>query len=139
MIRIAIVFVRNRVGDYFVHRRRPEKRVFPNRYGIGAGGRIEPDETPVVGAARELTEETGLTVPIEHVCDFPFESGGVHYTVHFYFAQADGPIPNHDAEWSDSGFRKEAEVRALIASGQMCPDTAECFRRLMKREGAAGG
>ena len=130
MIRVAIVFIRSPTGDYFVHRRLPNKRVFPGLYGLGTGGTVEPNESPRQGATRELREEAGLSTPLVHVADFPFDSGGVQYTVHFFLTEAPGPIPNHDPEWSESGFRSEAEVRELIESGHVCPDTAECFHRL---------
>lgn len=42
-------------------KRAPHKRVFPNRYN-GVGGHLERDEDPLIGAVREIKEETGLDV-----------------------------------------------------------------------------
>lgn len=129
MIRIAIVLVTNPRGEYFVHRRAENKPVFPGLWGAGAGGRIEDGEAPLQGAARELAEETGLATPISPIASFPFESGGVHYTVFAYHTESDAPIENHDAEWSESHFASRAQVLAMLAAGEFCPDTAECLRR----------
>lgn len=136
MIRIAIVLIRNRAGDYFVHRRLASKRVFPGLWGLGAGGRIEPHETPEAGAARELFEEAGLATSLSPVAAFPFESGGVRYMVHCYATEAEGPIPNHDPEWSSSRFVSEQELDGLVADGQLCPDTTECLRRYRAQIGS---
>lgn len=103
--------------------------MFPGLWGAGAGGRIEPDETPEQGAARELREETGLATPLAAVAAFPFESGGVRYRVFAFHTRGDGPIPNHEAEWSESRFVGLARLRAMLAQGVFCPDTAECLRR----------
>ena len=78
---------------------------------------------------QEGAEETGLRSELDPVAEFPFVSGGVHYTVHCYATRAEGPIPNHDAEWSSSGFRSPDATWALLEAGQLCPDAAECLRR----------
>jgi len=48
-------------GDVLLMKRAAHKRIFPNRYN-GVGGYIERDEDPLTSAAREIREETGLTV-----------------------------------------------------------------------------
>lgn len=126
-IRIAIVVIRNRRGELFVHRRRVDKRVFPGMFGLGAGGRIEPGESPEDGARRELREETGVDAAPTPVISFPFTSGGVRYTVHLFSLLHDGPIGNHDPEWSWSGWESLDEVHARRARGELCPDTAACL------------
>jgi len=125
-IRIAIIVVRNARGDFFVHRRRDDKRVFPGLYGLGAGGRIEPHETPTQGARRELLEETGIDAEPVPVIAFPFTSGAVHYTVHLFEVRHEGPIPNHDGEWSWSSWESAERVATRLARGELCPDTAAC-------------
>lgn len=40
-------------------KRRPESRAFPNYWAL-PGGHLEPNETAVDGATRELEEETGI-------------------------------------------------------------------------------
>lgn len=130
MIRVAIIVIRNREGAYFAHLRRADKKVFPNLFGLGAGGRVEDHESAAEGAARELREETGLSATPRHREDFLFQSGEVLYTVCLFEIEYEGPIKNHDPEWSWSGFLSSDEVHALAARGQLCPDTAECLRRL---------
>jgi 8-oxo-dGTP pyrophosphatase MutT (NUDIX family) len=132
-IRIAIVVVRNARGDFFVHRRRADKRVFPGLYGLGAGGRIEPHETPEQGARRELREETGIDAAPTPVEAFAFVSGGVPYTVHLYEVRHEGPIAHCEAEWSDSGWETAEQVGARLQRGELCPDTAACLLRLDPR------
>ncbi|PJF28186.1 MAG: hypothetical protein CUN53_01230 [Phototrophicales bacterium] len=48
-------------GDILLMKRGAHKRVFPNRYN-GLGGHLERDEDPLSSAAREIREESGLTV-----------------------------------------------------------------------------
>ena len=135
--RIAIIFIRDSAGRLFVHERSPTKRVFPGLIGFGAGGRIERDETPEVGAQRELREEAGIETSLRFVDHFDFDHGTLRYTVHFFETRFDGPIANCDEEWVSSGWRTPAEVEALLREGRVCPDTAECHRRwLAARTGA---
>lgn len=47
--------------DILLMKRGAHKRVFPNRYN-GLGGHVERYEDPISSAAREIHEESGLTV-----------------------------------------------------------------------------
>jgi 8-oxo-dGTP pyrophosphatase MutT (NUDIX family) len=119
-----MIFLRDDRGRWLIHLRRSDKQTYPDLCGIGAGGRIEQNETPADGAARELWEETGLRVPLTAVTDFPFEDGAVRHHAYIFTATADTPITNHDAEWQHIAWVSAAEVDALAAAGRLCPDTA---------------
>ncbi|MGW1143221.1 NUDIX domain-containing protein, partial [Streptomyces zhihengii] len=50
-------------GRYLLHLRDAHKPIWrPGQWGLLGGG-TEPGESPAEGIARELLEETGLTVP----------------------------------------------------------------------------
>ncbi len=62
----TLCFVRNG-DDILLMKRSSHKRVFPNQYN-GLGGHIERDEDPLVGAIREIQEESGLSVHNVRLC-----------------------------------------------------------------------
>ncbi len=55
---VAITYVRRASRVLLIHKKRGLGAGLVN----GPGGRLEPGETPAMAAARELTEEVGLTV-----------------------------------------------------------------------------
>ncbi|MCO4745858.1 MAG: NUDIX domain-containing protein [Proteobacteria bacterium] len=129
MIRIAIIFIEREDGALFVHQRRPDKRVFPSLFGVGAGGRIEPGETPFEGAQRELREETGITTPIAPVADFLFGSPIGQYEVHIFHVLAEQVPSPCTEEWTQWSWMPPHDVAKLMADDLLCPDTAEGLRR----------
>ena len=135
MTRIAIVLILDEADRYFVHRRRPDKRVYPELWGLGAGGRIHSGESNAAGASRELFEETSLRPErMISVGQLRFEdpSNSVHHTISLWVIRTAERIANHDEEWSTSKFVDASEVEAMIERGELCPDSAECFRRFQR-------
>jgi 8-oxo-dGTP diphosphatase len=59
------------------------------------GGRVEPGETLVTAALREVEEETGLTVSVGEVAGVAERIGeGFHYVIVDFWAEvADGSVP----------------------------------------------
>lgn len=79
------------------------------------GGGLDPGETPAEGAARELAEETGLTVPAAALGDavharvarFRFAGGAYRQSEDYFVLRVDA----HDVD--TSGF-SELEVSAVL-------------------------
>ncbi len=67
-------------GRAFVHRRAPDRRLFPNCWDI-AGGHVEPGETLFTALSREIAEETGWRLraltALTEIFDWETEYAGV--------------------------------------------------------------
>jgi 8-oxo-dGTP diphosphatase len=59
--RVAVVMLVDRHGRILMQHRDSKARTSPNQWAF-PGGSIEPHETPIAAAGRELWEETGLRV-----------------------------------------------------------------------------
>lgn len=85
---IAVVILVDRNGAILLQLRDGNAAVSPNQWAI-PGGRVEPGETPLAAAGREMLEETGLVVDaIQHYWSGPrpYEEGFPHtVTVHAYY------------------------------------------------------
>jgi 8-oxo-dGTP pyrophosphatase MutT (NUDIX family) len=126
---VVIVIIRNQAGDYFVHRRLSTKRLFPSLYGLGAGGKVDPGESALGAARRELEEETGLSLKPTKLFEMVFDSPEVSHQISVYELSTRA-APAHDgSEWQWSGWLSEAEVLKLSSAGQLCPDTAAVLQR----------
>ena len=58
----VIIIVRNHQDKFLLHKRSWNKKIFPGRYGIGCGGKIDRhlEEEPLEAAYRELREELDI-------------------------------------------------------------------------------
>lgn len=121
---VALVFIRDTRGCFFVVQRRMDKKVYPGLFALGAGGKVENNESPACAAMRELKEETELTASIYALGDFPYADSEVQHHVYVYEAWIDQPINNCENEWAWSGWMTLDQIRELRDSGQLCPDTA---------------
>jgi mutator protein MutT len=130
-MQIAVIIIRNSKGEYFVHQRRAEKKVFPNLFGLGAGGKIEEGEDVLTGALRELEDETGITGDITYLFEFDFESEEVSYPIFVYELTTDQTITPTQREWKWSGWMTKDQVDQLLINNELCPDTAVFYKRYL--------
>ena len=126
---VAIIFIRNAAGDFFVHQRLASKQTFPNKFGVGAGGYVDAGETPSFAAQRELFEETGLETPVQQVCRLEFNDEDFQQISYLFVTEYEGPIQNDKNEWQWSGWMSKAEVDDLLRNDKLCTDTAALYER----------
>jgi 8-oxo-dGTP pyrophosphatase MutT (NUDIX family) len=115
------VLVRSGDGQrVYLHRRSPDKLIFPGVHDCWAGGVIGPGESPEQAAARELAEELGVTgvalAPIEHFAwDGVAAGAGIRCHTFTYEVRWDGPVRHQPEEvvWGD--WVTLAELRARLA------------------------
>jgi len=132
---IAIIVVQNSRGQLFVHQRKDDKDVFPSRYGLGAGGKVNEGETPVQAAIRELREELLVektTKTLESLFSFPFTHPQASYDVHVFRAMHDGELTPCKREFQWSGWMTRQETDQLSEKNLFCPDTKIAYERLKR-------
>lgn len=104
----------------YVHRRSPDKAVFAGMHDCLAGGVVDPGETPVATAARELGEELGVhgidLTPLARV-SWDGEWDGKLLRCHLFAFEGrwDGPVVHQASEIVDGWWWPEAELRAHLA------------------------
>lgn len=128
---VVVIIIRRADGRLFVHQRRGDKETFPLRFGLGAGGRMEPAESPGEAAVRELQEETGLSAPLRRLFDLEYRDEQIERQLHVFEATvpASGEVSWDHGEWEWCGWLTAEELAQLRASGQLCPDTAALYDR----------
>jgi len=124
---VVIIFIRSE-GKFFVCKRRADKKLFPGFYALGAGGKIEPGETPQEAARRELLEETGISAVPIYKGEIEFNSPEVCHKIYYFDLLYDGEIKNYDREWESSEWISEQELLTMMNTGKVCPDTEKAFR-----------
>jgi mutator protein MutT len=128
---VAAIFIQNSKGDFFVHQRAAHKKTFPNRYGIGAGGHVEPGESPTEAAQRELKEETGLETPVVYHFTLEFDEPDFQQTSHLFTVETDDSFRSDESEWQWSGWLTKEELDVLSQDGKLCTDTDAMYKKLL--------
>lgn len=111
------VLVRSSDGErVYVHRRSPDKDVYPGMWDCWAGGVVAAGESPDEGARRELAEELGVTgVPPRPVFGFRYERGTVRYHGFAYEVAWDGPVVHQESEIVAGEWMALDRLRARLA------------------------
>ena len=129
MADIAAIILRDRSGRYYVHQRASTKQLYPDLFGLGAGGRIEVGEKPEIAAMRELKEETAIVAEPRALFALDFEDSSVSHRIHVFETISDcDPLITHQ-EWQWSGWLSQADVDRLSDQRRLCPDTLLFYKK----------
>jgi mutator protein MutT len=124
----VVIIVQNSSGQLFVHQRSADRKMFPLLYGLGAGGHVEPKESPAQAAKRELKEELNLNTKVEPLFSIDFESDKIKHTIHVFKVSYDGEI-KQCKEFKWSGWMNIEQVDQLVANNKLCPDTKVLYEK----------
>jgi 8-oxo-dGTP pyrophosphatase MutT (NUDIX family) len=136
----AGVLVRSTDGArVYVHRRTPTKAVFAGMHDCLAGGVMDPGETPLQTATRELREELGISgcalMPLASASwDGRWAGRPMRCHLFAYGIRHDGPIVHQPEEIADGWWWTDAELAAHLAdpSWPFVPDTRVLVARLLQ-------
>lgn len=130
--KMAVIIIKNILGKFWVHQRSENKKMFPNLYGLGAGGHVKEGEDKYAAAKRELLEETGLMTELKYLFKIKFKNNEVNHLVEVFETISDrNEIANPD-EWQWSGWMEEGDVDSLLEGNKLCPDTAIFYKKYRK-------
>lgn len=128
------VLVRNGSDQVYLHRRTETKDVYPGHYDVVAGGVLQPGETPMNAALREVEEELGVTgVALVPLGEAEYEDDVARYHAFGYLADYDGPIRWQPEEVAWGAWVTLGELRAMIAdpNRRFAPDTLALLEKWM--------
>ena len=131
--RSTYILVFNRRGELFVHLRRATKDVWPSHWDPCVGGVVAAGEPFDEGAARELTEEIGVSAPLERL--FPLRYADATTVVHgmAYRTTNDGPFRLQAEEIVRGEFVALDDVVKRAAREPFCPDGLLVVERYRER------
>ncbi|TGB09342.1 NUDIX domain-containing protein [Streptomyces sp. MZ04] len=131
--RCAFIEVRDAQGRLFVHRRTPNKLVFPSRYDLFVGGVVGAGESYEDAALREAEEElgvSGLPRPTP-LFKFLYEDGAGHsWWSYLYEVVCDVPVSPQVEEVAWHGFLTEEELERRLGEWEWTPDGLAAYHRL---------
>ncbi|MFF3764210.1 NUDIX domain-containing protein [Streptomyces sp. NPDC001922] len=132
--RCVFVLARDADGRIFVHRRTPEKIVFPSLYDMFVGGVVGAGESYAEAALREAEEElgvAGLPQP-EPLFHFLYETPEHTWWSHIYEVSCTLPVNPQVEEVAWHGFLTDEELERRLPEWEWVPDGREAYRRLQE-------
>lgn len=128
--RSGMVFLRRSDGRVLIQHRSDSKETFPGCLDASVAFHVSYGETYDSAAARELTEETGVSAPLRYVGKFRHHDPPEHELVAVYLCESDDEIQVDSAESEGFEFLADAEVDAVVSKGKPTPWLRDGWRLL---------
>ncbi len=127
------ILVRRSNGDVLVHRRSPDKDLWPGLLDVACGGVLQAGEDPDAGARRELAEEVGIDDALEPLGRRWYRDEDTWYLAHLYQVVWDGPVRFVDGEVAEAWWEPLSVVAAVVAdpSSPIVPDSRALLRDVL--------
>ncbi|MFI0152154.1 NUDIX hydrolase [Streptomyces lydicus] len=136
--RAAFILVRDAEDRIFVHRRTPNKLVFPSHYDMFVGGVVGAGESYDRAALREAEEELGVQglVQPEPLFKFLYETAEHTWWSAVYQVRCTLPVAPQEAEIDWHAFLPEEELIRRLDEWPWTPDGTAAYRELLARREA---
>ncbi|MEY9873637.1 8-oxo-dGTP pyrophosphatase MutT (NUDIX family) [Streptacidiphilus sp. MAP12-33] len=136
--RCVFILATDTDGRIFVHRRTPQKIVFPSMYDVFVGGVVGTGESYDEAAKREAEEELGVTgIEPEHLFTFLYTSADHEWFSAVYRATTPVHVAPQAEEVAWHAFLTEAELEAALPGWDVVPDGLDAWRRLARWQESA--
>jgi len=134
--RAVHLFVFNKKGELFLHKRSRWKDAHPGRWDSSAAGHLSAGQDYDEAAARELEEELGVSAPLKLMAKIPACAATGEEFVHLYKTEHSGPFTWPRAEIETGGFFPVPLIKEWIAArpGDFASGFLECFARWQATE-----
>ena len=124
--RVAHVLVLNREDRLLLQKRSPHKDIQPGRWDTSVGGHLDPGESYLEAAYREMREELGIAgIPLTYLYSSKIRNEIESENVATYLARCDGPMTFAREEIDEIRFWDAAEIEAALGSGTFTPNFEE--------------
>jgi 16S rRNA (adenine1518-N6/adenine1519-N6)-dimethyltransferase len=128
--RAVHLFIFNGKGELFLQKRSPWKDRHPLLWDSSAAGHVDAGEDYDETAARELTEELGITTQLTRILKLPASERTGHEFIWLYRGEHDGPFRLAPAEIEHGEFFPMDVVAGWVKSrpAEFAPGFLECWQ-----------
>ncbi len=124
--RVAHVLVFNSRGQLLLQKRSMTKDVQPGRWDTSVGGHIDPGESYLEAARREMSEEIGVSgLSLTFLYSSKIRNDYESENVMTYLARYDGDIHFSPDEIDEVRFWSREEIYSTLGSGTFTPNFEE--------------
>lgn len=95
--------------------------IFPDCFDSSCAFHVLFGESYEQAAARELSEETGITAPLRYLGKFSHHDPPENQVVAVFACSSDGPVKIAETEASGASFYSHEEVDRIVASQRTTP------------------
>ncbi|MBM3661289.1 MAG: NUDIX domain-containing protein [Actinobacteria bacterium] len=135
--RCTFVIVRTSSGGVLIHRRAPDKDLWPDAWDLAVGGVVGAGEEWDHAAERELAEEVGVVgVELERLGDGVYVDDSVDEVARIWTVVWDGPISFDDGEVVEACVVEPDELIVRIGRDRFVPDSLALCLRFVVDHGA---
>lgn len=128
--RVAHVLVFNSRGHLLLQKRSATKDVQPGRWDTSVGGHLDPGETYLEAAAREMEEELGIALhDLIFLHAYKMRNEFESENVATFLLRYDGPIRHNPEEIEQVHFYSQREIDENLGTGLFTPNFEEEWQR----------
>ena len=125
--RAVFIAILDGAGRLLVHRRSPQKDIWPNWCDIAVGGVVGAGESYLEAARRELAEEVGISqvelIELDPVTSRPYEDDQVSLMARCYVVMSQGPFTFDDGEVVEAWWVHGDGLDDLLLREKFLPDS----------------